>query len=293
MEQFELSEIQAQAILDLRLRALTALERKRVEDEYKDLQERIGELRTILGRRVADRRRSSARSCSRSSRSTASNDDRRTEIIAAEDEFSARRHDRRGGHGDRDHPLQLHQAAAGDDVPRAAAGRPGRHGHGPEGGRLHRAPLRRLDSRLRPLLHERRQGVPAEGARAPARVPPVEGPRDLRTSCRSARASRCERSSRRATSRRSKYLVFATKKGIVKKTELAAYNTPLKADGIIAIKMREDDELVGVRHSTGDDDILMVSREGQAIRFTREGGARRWAATRAASRACACARATR
>ena len=48
-----------------------------------------------------------------------------------------------------------------------------------------------------------------------------------------------------------KYLVFATKNGVVKKTELAAYNTPLKADGIIAIKMREGDELVGVRHSTG------------------------------------------
>ena len=49
-----------------------------------------------------------------------------------------------------------------------------------------------------------------------------------------------------------KYLVFATKNGVVKKTELAAYNTPLKADGIIAIKMRDGDELVGVRHSTGD-----------------------------------------
>jgi DNA gyrase subunit A len=44
-------------------------------------------------------------------------------------------------------------------------------------------------------------------------------------------------------------------------------NTPLKADGIIAIKMREDDELIGVRLSDGDDDILMVSRGGQAIRF--------------------------
>jgi DNA gyrase subunit A len=64
-----------------------------------------------------------------------------------------------------------------------------------------------------------------------------------------------------------KYLVFATKNGVVKKTELAAYNTPLKADGIIAIKMREGDELVGVRHSSGDDDVLMVSRGGQTIRF--------------------------
>jgi DNA gyrase subunit A len=65
----------------------------------------------------------------------------------------------------------------------------------------------------------------------------------------------------------SRYLLFATKRGIVKKTEFKEYNTPLKADGIIAIKMREDDELVGVRLSTGDDDVLMVSRGGQAIRF--------------------------
>ncbi len=64
-----------------------------------------------------------------------------------------------------------------------------------------------------------------------------------------------------------KYLLFATRKGVVKKTEFAEYNTPLKADGIIAIKLREDDELVGVRHSNGDDDVLMVSRGGQAIRF--------------------------
>ena len=65
----------------------------------------------------------------------------------------------------------------------------------------------------------------------------------------------------------SEFLVFATKKGMVKKTRLAEYNTPLKADGIIAINLRENDELIGVRHSTGEDDVLMVSRSGQAIRF--------------------------
>jgi DNA gyrase subunit A len=64
-----------------------------------------------------------------------------------------------------------------------------------------------------------------------------------------------------------KYLVFATRKGIVKKTEFIAYNTPLKADGIIAIKLREDDELIGVRLASESDDILMVSRLGQAVRF--------------------------
>ena len=64
------------------------------------------------------------------------------------------------------------------------------------------------------------------------------------------------------------YLLCATKNGVVKKTKLAEYNTPLKADGIIAIKMREGDELVAVRHCSPGDDILLVSRKGQAIRFS-------------------------
>jgi DNA gyrase subunit A len=64
-----------------------------------------------------------------------------------------------------------------------------------------------------------------------------------------------------------RYLVFATQAGIVKKTEFAAYNTPINADGIIAIKIREDDELVAVRRTSGEDDILIVSRSGKAARL--------------------------
>ncbi|MEA2295255.1 MAG: gyrase subunit, partial [Solirubrobacteraceae bacterium] len=63
------------------------------------------------------------------------------------------------------------------------------------------------------------------------------------------------------------YLLFATRQGVVKKTEFSAYNTPIKADGIIAIKVRDDDELVAVRRTSGDDEVLMVSRAGQAVRF--------------------------
>jgi len=54
---------------------------------------------------------------------------------------------------------------------------------------------------------------------------------------------------------------------MVKRTEFGAYNTPLKADGIIAIKLREGDELIGVRLAGDTDDVLMVSRMGQAVRF--------------------------
>jgi DNA gyrase subunit A len=65
-----------------------------------------------------------------------------------------------------------------------------------------------------------------------------------------------------------KYLLFATRKGIVKKTEFKAYDTVLKADGIIALKIREGDELVGVRLTDGEDDVLMVSRNASAVRFS-------------------------
>src|SRR4029453_16228337 len=67
--------------------------------------------------------------------------------------------------------------------------------------------------------------------------------------------------------------MFATRQGTVKKTEFAAYNTPIKADGIIAIKIRDDDELVAVRRVDPGEEILMVSKEGLAGRFE-EGDAR-------------------
>ena len=67
-----------------------------------------------------------------------------------------------------------------------------------------------------------------------------------------------------------KYLAFATAGGLIKKTEFKQYNTPIRADGIIAIKVRDGDELVQVRLTTGEDDILMVSRSGKASRFSEE-----------------------
>src|SRR6186997_3084223 len=265
MKEFELSEIQAQAILDLRLRALTALERKRVEDEHKDLVERIGELRTILGdeSRIGGLIREELLEIKQI---YGRNDDRRTEIIAAEGEFSLEdmiaeedmviaitrsnyikrlpvttyREQRRGGQGvmgmdlkEDDYIEHLFVASTHDYVLFFTnVGKVYRL-------KVHELPLGSRQSKGRAIqnLLPFRQG---EQVRA------VIQTRDFEES---------------------KYLVFATKKGIVKKTELAAYNTPLKADGIIAIKMRDGDELVGVRHSSGQDDILMVSAKGQAIRF--------------------------
>jgi len=64
-----------------------------------------------------------------------------------------------------------------------------------------------------------------------------------------------------------KFLVFATSQGMVKKTAFKDYDTPIRADGIIAIKIKKGDELVRVRMSSGKDDLIMVSKSGHAIRF--------------------------
>ena len=65
------------------------------------------------------------------------------------------------------------------------------------------------------------------------------------------------------------YVVFATRNGLVKKTELMAYGNP-RRDGIIAISLEEDDEVIGVKLTDGNQEILLSTKKGQAIRFSEE-----------------------
>ena len=265
MTRFELSEIQAQAILDLRLRALTGLERKRVEEEYADLQERIAELRAILG----DEQRIDAvirEELLEIKSIYGRNDDRRTEIVAAEGELELEdliaeedmviaitrsgyikrlpvttyREQKRGGIGvmgmelkDDDYIEHLFVASTHDYV----------------------LFFTNVGKVYRLKVHELPLGSRQSKGRAIVNLLPFKQGEAVRAVIQTRNFEEAE------------YLFFGTKNGIVKKTKLAAYNTPLKSDGIIALKMREGDELVGVRHSSGKDDILLVSRNGQAIRF--------------------------
>ncbi len=64
----------------------------------------------------------------------------------------------------------------------------------------------------------------------------------------------------------SHYVVFATKKGLIKKTSLEAYSRP-RANGVIAINVLDDDEVVGVRLTNGHNELLMADRNGRAVRF--------------------------
>ena len=64
----------------------------------------------------------------------------------------------------------------------------------------------------------------------------------------------------------SRYLVFATRNGQVKKTKFTEYDSS-RRDGLIAIKLKDGDELVQVIQTTGDDDVFIISQNGQTIRF--------------------------
>jgi len=63
-----------------------------------------------------------------------------------------------------------------------------------------------------------------------------------------------------------RYVVMASRKGLVKKTELDSYSRP-RAGGIVALKIREEDELISVRVSSGEQDIFLATRQGKSIRF--------------------------
>jgi DNA gyrase subunit A len=265
IERFSLSEIQAQAILDMRLARLTGLARKEVESEHADLRERIAELRAILSdpARIDALIREELLEIKTIYGKT---DERRTEIVAAEEELELEdliaeedmviaitrsgyikrlpvttyREQRRGGVGvmgmelkEDDYIEHLFVASTHDYI----------------------LFFTNVGKVYRLKVHELPLGSRQSRGRAIVNLLPFRQEEQVRAVIQTRDFEEA------------KYLVFATKNGIVKKTELGAYNTSLRADGIIAIKMREGDELVGVRHSSGDDDLLMVSKKGQAIRF--------------------------
>jgi DNA gyrase subunit A len=264
VSRFELTVVQAQAILQLTLSRLTALEADKIKQEHADLIERIKELREILG----DESRVMALIKEELAEIAETyGDDRRTEIVHAEGEIdiedliadqqmvisitrsgyikslplSTYRQQRRGGVGvtgmdmkDDDYIEHLFVSSTHDYLLFFT-----------NRGKVYRLKVYELPEASRTARG--RALVNLLPLREGERVQSVLATRDFGEG---------------------KYLVFATRKGMVKKTEFGAYNTPIKADGIIAINIRDDDELIAVRRTSGHDDIIMVSRSGQAARFS-------------------------
>src|SRR4051812_29413028 len=266
ISRFELSEIQAQAILDLRLARLTGLARKEIEQEHRDLRERIAELRAILG----DEARVMAlirEELLELKEIYGKNDSRRTEIMHAEGEL-----DLEDMIPEEDMVIAITRSGYIKRLPVTTYREQHRGGKGVMGMDMkeddyieHLFVASTHDYLLfvtsvgkvyRLKVHELPLGSRQSKGRAAVNLLPFRQGEQIRAVLQTRAFEESE------------FLVFATKRGMVKKTKLAEYNTNLKADGIIAINLKDGDELVGVRHASAGDDILMVSRAGQAIRFS-------------------------
>src|SRR3954467_2758507 len=263
IERFELSEIQAQAILDLTLRRLTALEANKIKEEYDAVTERIKELREILGdeTRVMGLIRDELIEIKGSYA-----DERRTEITHSEDDVNVE-----DLIADQQMVIAITKSGYIKSLPLATYRKQKRGGIGVTGFDMkdedyieHLFVCSTHDYLLfftnrgkvyRQKVYELPEASRTAKGRALVNVLPLREGEEVRAVL----------ATRDFTE--GKYLVFATRKGQIKKTEFLAYNTPIKADGIIAINIRDDDELVAVRRTSGEDDIIMVSHSGQAARF--------------------------
>jgi DNA gyrase subunit A len=266
VDRFDLTLVQAHAILQLTLSRLTALEVDKIKQEHADLLERIKELREILG----DEERVNALIKDELAEiGDVYGDERRTEITHAEGEI-----DIEDLIADQQMVISITRSGYIKSLPLSTYRQQRRGGIGISGGEMkeddyiehlfvssthdyllfftNRGKVYRLK------VYELPEGSRTARGRALVNLLPLrEGER-----VQSVLSTRDFAEGR--------YLVFATRNGVVKKTEFGAYNTPIKADGIIAISIRDDDELIAVRRTGGHDDIIMVSRSGQAARFSEE-----------------------
>src|SRR5271154_7130179 len=265
MQQFSLTLIQAQAILDLTLRRLTSLEREKIEAEHAEVRATITRLQQILGDE-SEQMRIIAEELTDIRKEFA--DERKTQIIEAEGDFSIEdliveedvlvtvthggyikrtplslyRTQRRGGRGKigagasaedlvehlvavGTHDRLLFFTSAGKVYEKKAY-------ELPEGGRASRG---RSIANLLSLANDETLSA----------FLPV--PKDIK----------------------GKYVFFATRRGLVKKTDLDQFAN-IRSTGIIAINLEDGDELIGVRITDGDQHIVLSTREGQAIRFKEE-----------------------
>src|SRR6266545_2162890 len=264
MERFALSELQATAILDMQLRRLAALERRKLQEEYAELQARIAELQAILddpskvrgivkGELLDIKRRFA--------------DPRRTEIRPDEGELSIEdliaaepvvvtvtrtgyvkrvplgdyRAQNRGGRGVRGANLKE------DDIVQFLAITNTHHWvlFFTNKGRVYRVKVHELPEAARNSRGTYVANVPGATFQPDEKIAAVLDLDEYDDG---------------------KFLVLGTRDGMVKKTALAEYDSPRV--GLAAINLRGDDELIGVKLTTGEDDLLFISRKAMAVRFS-------------------------
>ena len=262
MDLLEIDEIQARAILDMQLRKLAALERQQLTDEYNELMAQIAGYEAIL---ASPERQRQIVGTELGEIVAKYGDDRRTEIIPYDGDVSIAdliaeedvvvtitrggyakrtktdlyRAQRRGGKGVRGAQLRT------DDIVEHFFVTSTHHWilFFTNKGRVYRAKAYELPDAARDA---RGQHVANLLAFQPdERIAEVLALSDYQIA---------------------PYLVLATSSGLVKKSRLTDFDSP-RSGGIIAISLREDDEVIAARLVSDDEDLLLVSRQAQAIRF--------------------------
>ena len=262
IERFGLSDAQAQAIVDMRLRALTGLEREKIENEFKDLEIRIAELKAIL----ADEKlllgviRTEIHAIAEKY-----GDDRRTRIGIDEDEISIE---------DMvpDDPTVIAMTRLGYvkrmDVEQFRS--QNRGGKGIKG--IQTIEEDTIEDLLMTTNHRTLLFFTNKGR--VYRLKSYEIPEAGRTARGTAIVNLLQlQPEERVTAMISvkgidndHYLLMATKQGIVKRTAVPEYAN-IRKTGLAAITIRDDDELIEVKDTDGDRDVFMISRNGMCIRF--------------------------
>jgi DNA gyrase subunit A len=265
---FDFSEIQANHILDMPLRRLTALERQKLLDELQELRDTIKELESILKSKPKLRKVIKEELVALRDRY---GDDRRTRLTADTGEL-----DLLDLIEDEEVVVVLTKGGYIKTVAADAFRRQGRGGRGVKGSRSRADDY--VDQLLTTSAHSYLLMFSNRGK--VYRLRAHELPMKDRTARGTALVNliplvndeRIQAIIDTRTYEDGAYLFFATRKGTVKKTRMSEYDSSVR-NGLIAITLPRGDELVRVIQTTGRNDVVMVSRNGQTVRFA-EGGVR-------------------
>ncbi len=264
MKRFELSEIQANHILDMPLRRLTALESEKLRDEHAELAKTIKALEAIL-KSPAKRRKLIAKELTEIKGKFA--DPRRTRIVPDDGEFSME-----DLIADEELVVTVTEAGYVKAVVANAYRAQGRGGRGVKAAKVTEDDV--VSTVLHTTAHAYLLFFTNQGK--VHRIKAHEIPRKDRTA-KGALAQtimplepdeRIEAVVDTRDYETSRFLVIATRNGLVKKTKFSDYDS--RQASLIAIKLLEGDEVVAVRTTSGDNDLLLFTRNGQGIRFAEE-----------------------
>lgn len=267
MERFSLSERQAAYIVEMRLRQLTGMEQAKLRAEYEDILKRIEDLKDILAR--VERRMEIIKNETVELKEKYG-DARRTEIIYASEEFNPE-----DFYSDDEMIITISHLGYIKRTPLADFKAQNRGGVGSKGSNsrdedfieyiypasMH-ATMLFFTQKGRCYwlkVYEIPEGNKASKGRAIQNLLNIEADDKVNAFIRVKHLQDPEYNS-------THYLVFCTKQGIVKKTSLEAYSRP-RQNGVNAITIREDDQVIQVRLTDGNSEIIMANRNGRAIRF--------------------------